>query len=187
MLQSLMTANKRTALEQHTRQTLPEAIQGDAAQLLDALWEKLEPHAKQRSGASPSLDLRRLPVLQRCVIMFSFGSGVGCAANVPRAVSPSDLHAAATGSATGCLESCARVACDVTEHFVCLADASLAVEVDATQRLVRRREVYHPAAGSPAAAILQASVDLGAGSSFKAVLITTGHPRRGPTRQYPRR
>jgi len=51
------------------------------------------------------------------------------------------------------------------------------VEVDPKQRLVRRREAYRPAAGSPAAAILQASVDLGLGSSFRAVLVTAGHPR----------
>ena len=61
--------------------------------------------------------------------------------------------------------------------FVADLDAPLAVEVDLRQRLVRRREAYQPALGSPAAAALQASADLGLGRSFRAVLVTAGHPR----------
>ena len=57
-------------------------------------------------------------------------------------------------------------------------DAPHAVEVDAGQRLVRRRKAYRPAAGSPAAAVLQASADLGVGRSFRAVIVAAGHPRR---------
>ena len=66
---------------------------------------------------------------------------------------------------------------DLHDGIVMSPGSPTAVEVDLKQRLVRRREAYQPATGSPAAAILQASVDLGVGASFRAVLVTAGHPR----------
>ena len=61
-------------------------------------------------------------------------------------------------------------------------DAPHAVEVDAGQRLVRRRKAYKPALGSPAAAVLQESADLGLGRAFRAVIVTAGHPRHATGR-----
>lgn len=45
-----MTANKRTPVAQYVRQTQPEAVRADAAQLMDALWAELTSHTEQQSG-----------------------------------------------------------------------------------------------------------------------------------------